>query len=136
MKWLLVLGFALFAVGCAAATDSAPTLIPTSIPTNTPAPPPTPDTLLALGAYSTWLGEFLDRVVVANSTEMGQLFSSPLPNNDTWRFEVSQRAHVSIDGADELRVRIPPEAFAATHASMLEAMEAYAEAGSQTLKWL
>ena len=128
LKWLLLLGLVLFAVGCAA---------PTSPATATTLPPtPTRDIGAEAIAYFAWAQEAPVPAVSSNLTELGELFTNPLPEYEPWPEEVRERATLLITTRNEAQSRVPPEQFKDAHQSLMGALEVYSEAGTLVLTWL
>lgn len=111
---------------------------PTEVrPTATPLPPtPTRDSSAEAIPYFAWARESAVPAISSNLTELGQLFSNPLPGHEPWREEVRERATLLITTRDEARSRVPPEILKDAHESLMGALEAYAEAGALVLTFL
>ena len=111
---------------------------PTDVqPTATPLPPtPTRDSSAEAIAYLAWARESAVPAISSNLTELGQLFSNPLPDHEPWRVEVRERATLLITTRDEARSRVPPEILKDAHESLMGALEVYAEAGALVLTFL
>ena len=103
------------------------------VATLTPLPPPTPDRRTE---YINWM-QYSLLPVGSNVTDLGELFSNPLSNNDVWREEVRKRAEFLVNKRNEAATIVPPEQWEGVHKSVMGSLEVYAEgAGYSVLEAL
>ena len=110
---------------------AAPTLVPTAASTVTPSQDSRAETV----AYFAWAQSTFPSIS-SNLTELGTLFSNPLPENDAWREEIGQRAKFLITTRNDALVVVPTEKMKDPHDLLMAALEVYAEAGGLVLTWL
>ena len=115
----LVALIALVAIGCGGttvgggATRAADNLPQTAVASDT-------------AHYSNQMKESLTQLL-ANISELGQLLTNPLPDDDAWHSEVRQRLEMLVKTRDEVATIAPPQQFKDAHKSLMEALELYAE---------